>query len=99
MNRLTELKRHTEDTKERLRIKIRISYETYKGILEFKRDMPGWFIIGFMFFLISAAIQLAQGMEHIANKLAELAYYCLVIGVLRRLIQVIKENRRNNKTS
>jgi len=83
--------------KSRLKITIRISYKTYKNIVEMSKDIPGWFIIGFMIFLMSAAYYLAQGNEKFANKLAEYAYYCLVIGVFGRLIQLIREERRQGK--
>lgn len=80
-----------------IKITIRISYRTYKNIIKASKDIPGWFIVMFMIFLISAAYYLAQGDEEFANKLAEHAYYCLVIGVFGRLFQLIKEERKRGK--
>ncbi len=65
-------------------------------------DIPGLFIVAFMALLISAAIHLAIGKEARANQLATYAYYCLVIGVIGRLIELIyqerKERKRRSKT-
>lgn len=77
---------------------IRIPYKTLKSIKEFLTDIPALFILSFMILLICAACQLAYNNELMANKFAEYAYYCLVIGVIGRLIQFIKEERkRQNK--
>ena len=48
------------------------------------------FIIAFMILLILAAIYLAIGLEPVANKLAEYAYYMLVVGVILELIVLIR---------
>jgi len=52
------------------------------------------FIIAFMIMLISAAVALALGSEVLANKLAEVAYYFLVIGVVAQLVNLMVEERK-----
>ncbi|RLE57203.1 MAG: hypothetical protein DRJ40_02475 [Thermoprotei archaeon] len=59
--------------------------------------IPGLFIVAFMVLLISAAVYLAIGEEARANELATYAYYCLVIGVIGRLIELIYQERRERK--
>ena len=49
------------------------------------------FIVAFMVMLTSAAIALALGGEVLANKLAEVAYYFLVIGVVAQLVNLVRE--------
>ena len=56
------------------------------------------FIIAFMIMLISAAVALALGSEVLANKLAEVAYYFLVIGVVAQLVNLmVKERKKGGK--
>jgi len=50
-------------------------------------------ILLFMFLLVSAAVVLAIGDESKANKLAELAYYSLVIGVALQLYDVARGSK------
>ena len=52
------------------------------------------FIVAFMVMLTSAAIALALGGEVLANKLAEVAYYFLVIGVVAQLVNLVREERK-----
>ncbi len=55
------------------------------------RSSPGMpFILAFIILLVLAAIYLALGMENQANKLAEYAYYMLVVGVILELFIVIR---------
>ena len=69
-------------------------------IRRYVRENPGGpLIIMFMMFLIAAAIELAKGLETIANRCAEIAYYYLVAGVLAQLITTIREERRSKKTT
>lgn len=63
----------------------------FSQMLKSLRDSPGApFILAFIILLILAAIHLAVGMEDQANKLAEYAYYMLVIGVVLELFAVIR---------
>ena len=54
------------------------------------------FIVAFMVMLTSAAIALALGSEVLANKLAEVAYYFLVIGVVAQLVNLVREERKKD---
>lgn len=59
------------------------------------KENPGSpFIIAFMIVLVSAAIALALNVEELANELAEVAYYFLVVGVVLQLISVVREEKR-----
>ncbi len=51
-------------------------------------------VLAFMASLISAAVYLALGYEGSANKLAELAYYFLVIGVGLQIYEAVKSKGR-----
>ena len=55
-------------------------------------------IVAFMILLVSAAIFLALGDELTANKLAEIAYYMLVGGVVIQLIVVVKEGGKGEES-
>ena len=55
-------------------------------------------IVAFMILLVSAAIFLALGDELTANKLAEIAYYMLVGGVVIQLIVVVKEGDKGEES-
>jgi len=85
--------------KKKLIVKIRISskriYEI--NLTYLKENWGAPFIITFMILLIAAATYLAIGNEPIANKLAEYAYYSLVIGVILQLIVCIKYERSDAK--
>ena len=48
-------------------------------------------IIQFIIFLMAAATYLALGSESLANRLAELAYYSLVLGVTATLFTIVHE--------
>ncbi|NPA23434.1 MAG: hypothetical protein GXO23_03970, partial [Crenarchaeota archaeon] len=64
------------------------------------KENPGRpFIIAFMILLIIAATELAIGNTAAANKLAEIAYYYLVIGVILTIYTVVKEERRKMRQS
>ncbi len=52
------------------------------------------FVVAFIIMLTSAAIALALGSEVLANKMAEVAYYFLLIGVVTQLIEVVKVDLR-----
>ncbi len=51
------------------------------------------YVLLFMLFLVIAAGFLAWGQEAVAERLAELAYYCLVAGVGLALVMVVREER------
>lgn len=61
--------------------------------------VPGLFILAFMVLLVVAAVLLAVGWENLANRCAEVAYYCLVIGVVGRLVELVLESRRSRERS
>ncbi|MCD6301557.1 MAG: hypothetical protein J7L82_05750 [Staphylothermus sp.] len=61
-------------------------------------ENPGAYpVIQFMLLLIYAAILLVMGNEYLANKVAELAYYSLVLGVILSLKQVVSEKEAEEK--
>ncbi|RLF23794.1 MAG: hypothetical protein DRN15_04960 [Thermoprotei archaeon] len=61
-----------------------------------RKDIPAIFILSFMILLISASIALSLGKASMADKLAEWAYYALVIGVLGRLIELMGIRRKKS---
>ena len=72
-------------------MRIRIKKLLFKRVINyFKENLGAPFIIGFMTLLTSAAIYLSLGDEAFAEKLAEYAYYSLVIGVILQLISLKK---------
>ncbi|NPA69283.1 MAG: hypothetical protein GXO26_00585, partial [Crenarchaeota archaeon] len=71
-----------------------------KTILRELKENPGRpFIIAFMVLLIIAAAELAIGNTTIANKLAEIAYYYLVIGVILTIATIVREERKKARES
>jgi len=52
-------------------------------------------VLAFMIMLIIAAIALITKLEHIANRLAEIAYFNLVLAVIIQLVILIKEGEKN----
>jgi len=60
----------------------------------FENKVSVVFTVAFIFMLISAAIALALGQEILANKLAEVAYYFLVLAVIFQLIALVREERK-----
>jgi len=75
-------------------LKIIVGKKSYK--IDLTYFMENWgapFIITFMILLSSAAIYLTMGNESLANKLAEYAYYALVVGVILQLAAYIKINK------
>ena len=50
--------------------------------------------IAFMVLLLGAAVELALGDEAAANRLAEYAYYALVVAVVVALVDAVYEGRR-----
>ena len=50
-------------------------------------------VLAFITLLIIAAIALGMGLDHVANRLAEIAYYNLVLAVIIQLIIVIREEK------
>jgi len=63
----------------------------------FRENWGAPFIIVFMVLLIVAAVFLGLGFEFLAERLAEFAYYFLVVGVVLQLVVVIKEERSEDK--
>jgi len=52
-------------------------------------------VLAFMIMLIMAAIALIMRLEHIANRLAEIAYLNLVLAVTIQLVILIREEEKN----
>ncbi len=83
---------------DRKRVKLKIETPFKVITIDVTYLTENWgapFIVAFMILLITAAIYLAYGNEAKANKLAEYAYYNLVIGVLLQLVSLIKEERKS----
>ena len=79
-------------SKRKLIIKIKLSSKRFYK-LDLTYFLENWgapFIITFMILLTTATAHLSLGNEPLANKLAEYAYYALVIGVILQLIAYIK---------
>ena len=54
------------------------------------------FVIGFMLFLIVAAVSLSIGLDDIANELAICAYYALAVGVVLQLVSFLKYRKKDS---
>ncbi|MET1102373.1 MAG: hypothetical protein ABWW69_07875 [Pyrodictiaceae archaeon] len=52
------------------------------------------FAVAFMVMLVAAAVALALGQEPLANKMAEIAYYFLVVAVVSQIIGLARERRQ-----
>lgn len=63
----------------------------------FRENWGAPFIVVFMVLLVVAAVFLGLGLEFLAERLAEFAYYFLVVGVVLQLVVVIKEERSEDK--
>jgi len=61
------------------------------GTVGFLDRVSVTFTVAFIIMLVLAAIALALGQEGLANKLAEVAYYFLVIAVVSQLIVLVRE--------
>ena len=70
----------------KIKIKVKADLDTVGNL----------FVVAFMVFLISAAILLALNNEAQANKLAEYAYYSLVIAVVIKIADYIKYSRKQS---
>jgi len=73
-------------------VKIKIIVDP--RIKKYLKENPGTpFIMGFMTLLLFCAIILSTGQTTQANKIAEYAYYLLVIGVLLQFVSFVKEGK------
>jgi len=61
------------------------------GIVGFLDRVSVTFTVAFIVMLVLAAVALALGQEGLANELAEVAYYFLVIAVVSQLIVLVRE--------
>lgn len=68
-----------------------------QGTKLFLERLGATFIIAFMIVLAVAAVLLALNDEEDANKLAEISYYMLVLGVVLQLILLAKYKEPGNK--
>jgi heme/copper-type cytochrome/quinol oxidase subunit 4 len=55
------------------------------------------FIMGFMLLLIAAAVSLSMGLPVLADGVAVVAYYALVVGVVLQLFCFLKYNKKNGE--
>ncbi len=68
------------------------------AVADYLRENPGAVpVIAFMALLLTAAAWLAMGLEGVANKAAELAYYFLVAGVALQLYAALKEGGEGSR--
>ena len=73
---------------------VKIRFIVDPRIKTYLKKNPGApFIMGFMTFLLSCAVLLSTGHTPQADKIAEYAYYLLVIGVIIQFVSFIKEGR------
>ncbi len=71
-------------------IKLRLPYRVVEF---FRKDLARLFIVAFMVLLISCAFLLILKKEKIAEEVANVAYFSLVIGVVIELILMIKQRK------
>jgi len=62
----------------------------------FKENWGSPFVVGFMLFLIAAAVSLYAGFSSLADNAAVYAYYALVAGVFLQLASFLKYRGKNN---
>ena len=65
----------------------------YKVVEFFRKDFARLFIVGFMVLLISCAFLLILKKEKIAEEVANVAYFSLVIGVVIELVLMIRQRK------
>ena len=65
----------------------------------FLERLGATFIIAFIIVLVVAAVLLALNDEEDANKLAEISYYMLVLGVILQLILLAKYGERETNST
>ena len=70
-----------------------------QGTKLFLERLGATFIIAFMIVLAVAAVLLALNDEEDANKLAEISYYMLVLGVILQLILLAKYGDRETNST
>ncbi|WP_456372678.1 hypothetical protein [Methanocaldococcus sp.] len=58
-------------------------------------EPSGIFVLGAIFCLLVSAICLIKNNEYLANKIAEYAYFLLVVGVLRALYEYVRDIKEN----
>ena len=61
-----------------------------------KENWGSPFIVGFMLFLIGAAVSLSAGLASLADTVAVYAYYALVAGVFLQLACFLKYRRKSD---
>ena len=65
-----------------------------KTLLDVLDRVSKTFVVAFMVMLVAAAVALAVGREVLANKMAEVAYYFLVVSVVSQLVLLAVEERQ-----
>jgi hypothetical protein len=58
-----------------------------------KENWGSPFIVGFIIFLITAAVSLSVGLSSIANAVSIYAYYALVAGIFLQIVCFVKHRR------
>jgi CHASE3 domain sensor protein len=58
-------------------------------------ESSGIFVLGAILCLIISAMLLVKNNEYLANKIAEYAYFLLVVGVLGAFYEYIRDIRKN----
>ena len=61
-----------------------------------KENWGSPFIVGFMLFLIAAAVSLSVGLSSLADTVAVYAYYALIAGVFLQLASYLKYRGKSN---
>jgi heme/copper-type cytochrome/quinol oxidase subunit 4 len=62
-----------------------------------RENLGAPFIVGFMLLLVFAAVSLSVGLAVLANGIAIVAYYALVVGVFLQLVCFLKYNKKNGE--
>ena len=64
-----------------------------------KENWGAPFVLGFMALLIVAAVSLVMGLNLLANVVAVVSYYSLVVGVVLQLVCFLKYGKKNGEES
>ncbi len=63
----------------------------------FRENWGAPFVLGFMALLIVAAVSLVMGLNLLANGVAAVSYYSLVVGVVLQLVCFLKYGKKNGE--
>lgn len=77
------------------KIKIKVKREKIRHLKEYFRENLGApFIIAFMALLLTSAVFLLLGISEVSDRLATIAYFMLIAGVLLQMVSYFLESRR-----